>query len=154
MFVRKKKNQSGSISIQIIQKIDGKNKLIKSIGSAKDEKDVQFLVNKAYLEMPKLKAQRTFNFGHTKKDAEFLHSLQNISSIKIKVVGPNLVLGNIFDSIGFNKIKEKLFKKLVISRIVNPVSKLKSTEHWKNNNELNITSQSIYNFLDRLHKQY
>ena len=59
MFVRKKKNQSGSISIQIIQKIDGKNKLIKSIGSAKDEKDVQFLVNKAYLEMPKLKAQRT-----------------------------------------------------------------------------------------------
>lgn len=154
MFVREKKNQSGSVSIQIIQKVNGKNKLISSIGVAKDKKDIEFLVNKAYLEIPKLQAQRTFNFGHTKKDAEFLHSLRNTSSIKIKIVGPNLVLGNIFDSIGFNEIKEELFKKLVISRIVNPVSKLKTAEYWKNHNELDITSQSIYNFLDRLHKQY
>ncbi len=154
MFIRKKKNQSGSVSIQIIQKIAGKNKLIKSMGTAKEEKNIDFLVNKAHLEIPKLQAQTTFDFGHTKSDAEFLHSLQDVSSIKIKVVGPNLVLGNIFDSIGFNKIKEKLFKKLVISRIVNPASKLKTTEYWKNNNELDITSQTIYNFLDRLHKQY
>lgn len=80
--------------------------------------------------------------------------MQNASSIKIKVAGPNLVLGNIFNSVGFDKIKEELFKKLVISRIVNPASKLKTTEYWKNNSELNISSQSIYNFLDRLHKQY
>jgi len=154
MFIRKKKNQSGSVSVQIIQKIAGKNKLIKSIGAAKDKKDIEFLINKAYLKIPELQAQGTFDFGHTRKDAEFLHSLQNVSSIKIKVVGPNLVLGNIFNSIGFNKIKEKLFKKLVISRIVNPTSKLKTTEYWKNNNELDISSQSVYNFLDRLHKQY
>lgn len=154
MFIRKKKNQSGSVSIQIIQKTSGKNKLIKSIGVAINEKDIEFLINKAHLEIPKLQAQKTFDFGHTKKDADFLHSLKNVSSIKIKVVGPNLVLGNIFDSVGFNKIKEKLFKKLVIARIINPVSKLKTTEYWKNNNELNISSQSIYNFLDRLHKQY
>lgn len=154
MFIRKKKNQSGSVSIQIIQKIAGKNKLIKSMGAAKEEKDIDSLVNKAHREMPKLQAQTTFDFGHTKRDTEFLHSLQDTSSIKIKVVGPNLVLGNIFDSIGFNKIKEKLFKKLVIARIVNPASKLKTTEYWKNNNELDISSQTIYNFLDRLHKQY
>lgn len=154
MFIRKKKNQSGSVSIQIIQKIAGKNKLIKSIGAAIDKKDIEFLINKAHLEIPKLQDQKTFNFGHTKKDADFLHSLKNAGSIKIRAVGPNLVLGNIFDSVGFGEIKEKLFKKLVIARIINPVSKLKITEYWKNNNELNISSQSIYNFLDRLHKQY
>ncbi|HED38273.1 MAG TPA: IS1634 family transposase [Ignavibacteria bacterium] len=154
MFVRKKKNQSGSVSIQIIQKIAGKNKLIKSVGAAKDEKDIKILINKAYSEMPELKKQRVFDFGHTKRDFDFLHSLRDISRPEIKVVGPNLVLGNIFNSIGFNEIKEPLFKKLVIARIVNPVSKLKTAEYWKNNNELDITSQSIYKFLDRLHKNY
>ena len=67
MFIRKKKNQSGSVSVQIIQKIAGKNKLIKSIGTTKDKKDIEFLINKAHLEMQKLQAQRAFDFGHTKK---------------------------------------------------------------------------------------
>lgn len=154
MFIRKKKNQSGSVSIQIIQKIAGKNKVVKSMGAAKDKKDIEFLLNKAYLEIPKLQMRGTFDFGHTRKDADFLHSLRNTDFLKIKVVGPNLVLGNIFNSIGFNKIKEKLFKKLVISRIVNPVSKLKTVEYWKNNNEISVSSQAIYNFLDRLHQKY
>ena len=154
MFVRKKKNQSGSVSIQIIQKNEGNNKVVRSIGCSKDEKEIEFLMKKAYLEIPKIQKQRVLNFGYTKKDTDFLDSLENVSSIKTKVVGPNLVLGKIFDSIGFNRIKEELFKKLVIARIVNPVSKLKTTEYWKNNNELDITSQSVYKFLDRLHKRY
>lgn len=111
-------------------------------------------MHKAYLEMPKLQNQMTFDFGNTKKDTDFLHSLQNISSIKISIVGPTLVLGNIFNLIGFNAIKEELLKKLVIGRIINPVSKLKTTEYWKNHNDLDISSQTIYRFLDRLHKDY
>ena len=154
MFIRKKKNQSGSVSVQIIQKVSRKNKVIKSVGVAEDEREIEFLLDKARLEIPKLQTQGTFDFGHTRKDAGVLHSLRSAGSIKIRTVGPNLVLGNIFDSIGFNKIKEKLFKKLVIARITNPASKLKTTEYWKNNNELDISSQTVYKFLDRLHKQY
>jgi len=54
MFVRKKKNKSGSVSIQIIQKIEGNNKVVKSVGCSREEKEINFLVRKAYLEIPKI----------------------------------------------------------------------------------------------------
>lgn len=154
MFVRKKKNKSGSTSIQIIEKNNGQNTLIKSMGYSKDQNEVEYLVNKAYLEIPKLRKQKCFDFGLPKEDAKFLHYLKNAGSFKVTVAGPDLVLGKIFDSIGFNEIQENLFKKLAISRIINPVSKLKTTEYWKNNNELDITSQTVYKFLDKLHVCY
>ncbi len=36
MFVRKKKNASDPVSIQILEKINRKNKLVKTIGSSKN----------------------------------------------------------------------------------------------------------------------
>lgn len=44
MFVRKKKNTSGSLSVQVIQKIKGKNKVIKTVGSATTQQKVDELV--------------------------------------------------------------------------------------------------------------
>jgi len=41
MFVRKKVNKSGSVSVQVISKIRGKFKLIKTIGSPKDEDTIK-----------------------------------------------------------------------------------------------------------------
>lgn len=154
MFIRKKKNKSGSISIQIIEKIDRINKVVKTIGCAKDSEAVELLIKRAKIEIPKLKGQKTFDFGHTKKDADFLHSLQNSKSIKISIVGPQLVLGEIFDKIGFNEIKEEIFKELVITRIIYPVSKLKTTEYWKSHNNIDVPVHAIYRFLDRLHHDY
>jgi hypothetical protein len=44
------------------------------------------------------------------------------------LAGPELLLGKLFDEIGFNKIKDELFRHLVIARLCYPVSKLKTTE--------------------------
>ena len=46
MFVRKKKNRSGVISVQVIDKSSGSYKLVKTIGSSADPKTVE----KLYLE--------------------------------------------------------------------------------------------------------
>ncbi len=154
MFIRQKKNKSGSVSVQILEKVDGKNKLIKSLGSAIHQPDIDLLIKKASLEIPKLQGQRTFNFGYASKDSEFLHSLKNSRSIKISVIGPQLVLGKIFDRIGFNEIPEDLFKGLVITRIINPVSKLKTTDYWRSHNDIDVSVQTVYRFLDRLNSDY
>lgn len=41
MFIRKKKNKSGSVSVQIIDKSSGKYKVVKTIGSSNDLKDIE-----------------------------------------------------------------------------------------------------------------
>jgi len=47
MFVRKKRNKSGSVSVQIIKKENGKNRVVESIGCSKDKKQIEKLLETA-----------------------------------------------------------------------------------------------------------
>ena len=46
MYVRKLKSPNGKTYIQVIDKNSGKYKVIKSLGSAKDKKSIENLINK------------------------------------------------------------------------------------------------------------
>ena len=52
MFVRKKKNKSGSTSIQIIQKLNRNNKVVKTIGSSFDDNEIEILYKQAQEALP------------------------------------------------------------------------------------------------------
>ena len=45
------------------------------------------------------------------------------------MLGYEIVLGKIFEQIGFAAIREDLFRHLVISRLIYPVSKLKTINY-------------------------
>lgn len=147
MFVRKKKNRSGSVSIQIIQKVNRLNKVIKTIGSSSDPREIQRLYHCALYEMPRL-------YGATLFDAPQEANIANLSNDNIRVVGPEVVFGRIFKHIGFNQIKDPIFKDLSISRITHPGSKLNLSEYLRENNREEITVDKIYYFLDRLNSRY
>jgi hypothetical protein len=70
----------------------------------------------------------------------------------MNLVGPELLLGQIFDFIGFNSIEDDLFRHLVITRIVYPVSKLKTTDYLFKYKGEEISAYSIYRYLDKLHQ--
>ena len=57
MFVRKKKNKSGSVSVQIIQKVGRRNKLIQTVGSSLDELTIEELFAEAKRLIPSLQKQ-------------------------------------------------------------------------------------------------
>lgn len=147
MFVRKKKNKSGSISIQIIQKVHRSNKVLKTIGSSSDPTEVERLYQQALYEMPRL-------YGATLFDQPQDTSIYELSNDNIRIVGSELVFGRIFNHIGFNQIKDQLFKDLSISRITHPGSKLNLSEYLRENNREEITVDRIYYFLDRLNSRY
>ena len=42
------------------------------------------------------------------------------------MIGPELVFGALYDKIGYNSIRNDLFRHLVITRLFNPGSKLKT----------------------------
>ena len=43
MFIRKKRNKSGSVSVQLISKYSGKYKVVKTIGSSRSEQEIEKL---------------------------------------------------------------------------------------------------------------
>jgi transposase len=149
MFVRKKKNRSGSVSIQIIQKQQGKYTVIKTLGSSKEEEEIDRLFKNAQESIPLLFNQITLfdappNFPR----------VDELSNDDIRVVGPELVFGKIFNHIGFNQIPDQLFKDLVISRITHPGSKLQLSEYLRENNRQEVSADNIYYFLDKLNSKY
>jgi transposase len=149
MFIRKKKNRSGSISIQIIQKQQGKYVVIKTLGTSNDEEEIDRLYKQAQEAIPLL-----FNQITLFDDPLELPRVDELNNDDIRVVGPELIFGRIFDHIGFSKIPDQLFKELVISRITHPGSKLQLSEYLQENNRQDISADNIYYFLDKLNSKY
>ncbi len=73
-----------------------------------------------------------------------------LSNASIKVVGPELIFGKIYDAIGYNKIEEELFRHLVVSRLAFPGSKLKTVDYLYRYQGVSINIDTVYRFLDKL----
>ena len=153
MFVRKKANASGSVSVQVIDKANG-YRVVKSIGAARDSDEVRRLiaVGKAFIVQQR---QQRMLFPESQHDnavvQDFVKTLQNAS---IRTLGPELIFGRLFDEIGFNVIPEELFRAIVIARLVYPTSKLKTTDYLYRYQGRTISADSVYLFLDRLNERH
>ncbi|HEX9827017.1 MAG TPA: IS1634 family transposase [Flavobacteriaceae bacterium] len=147
MFVRKKRNKSGVISVQIIDKSYGKYKLVKTIGSSSDPSEIERLVSKGEEFIRETAGLKEFDFNNY--DAIYAQVLTSITSHKL--VGIDLVLGKIFDEIGFNHIEDELFKDLVLYRLVYPKSKLKTTEYLWRFARKSYSEDEIYRYMDKLY---
>jgi len=152
MFVREKKNKSGSISIQILQKIGRRNKLLKSIGVGNTAAEISLLKRIAFFEMEKLRQQPTLFTDTDDLTIEaFTSSLYNED---ICLVGPDLVFGALFNSVGYcNSLKDIIYlKALVVSRIVMPGSKLRTIEYLQRHTKITVGVHAIYKYMNKLNE--
>jgi transposase len=148
VFVRQKKNKSGLISVQVIEKSRGKYQVLQTIGSSADPATIQALIlqGKDWI----LQHQKAVELDFEQRDKAFEQLFAGITAVKS--VGASILLGQIFDSIGFNAIKDELFRKLVLSRLCYPVSKLKTTEYLRRYEGYVTDEDKIYRYLDKLNK--
>jgi transposase len=152
MFIRKKRNKSGSISVHIVRKDGTRQVHILSIGTATTKKELVTLEQIAHDKLSVLQLQSKLEFKFT-EDEEFIQNLQ-ASIEQIEISGVELVLGKLFDKIGFNQVKEPLFRHLVLSRICYPGSKLKTVEYLMRHHQLFYEIDSVYRYLDKVNSKY
>ena len=147
MFVRKKVNKSGVVSVQVVTKVNGKSKLKKTIGSSSDDAIIGDLVKKGQHFIASFGGQKTLDFSD---ESSVLKSVfKSISSHT--EVGTELLLGKIFDDIGFRIVGDIIFRQLVLSRLTYPVSKLKTSDYLDKYHDLDYPVQQIYRYMDKLH---
>ena len=127
VFVRKKLNRNGTVSVQIIDKSTGRYVLYRTVGSAKHSIEIEALVQQGKREILEGSKQIGLPFDQKAED-EFVDTFMD-SIDSFFLAGPELLLGRLFDEIGFNAIEDKLFRHLVITRLVYPVSKLKTVDY-------------------------
>src|SRR5690554_6516744 len=147
MFIRRLRHPNGKVYIQVVDKTSGKYKVLKSFGSAVSQTSIVALERKAE---QWIKSQKgLFELDFHDETSLFNKVLSHI--ISHKLVGVELVLGKIFDDIGFNHIDDELFRDLVLYRLVYPKSKLKTTEYLYRYSQKEYSEDEIYRYLDKLY---
>ena len=147
MFIRELRHKNGRIYIQVVDKSSGRYKVLKSFGSS--------LTSEGVFELKKL-ASIWINEHQCVREIDFTHEIEQIEQMlsgitQLKLAGIELVLGRIFDEIGFNKINDELFRSLVLYRLVYPKSKLKTTEYLYRYEQKEWSEDAIYRYMDKLH---
>lgn len=153
MFVRKKANASGSVSVQVIDKANG-YRVVKTLGAARDPAEIERLVEMGKAFIARQSKQYVLFPQHERDNAIVLDFVQTLQNASIRTLGPELVFGRLFDEIGFGAIPEGLFRDVVVARLVYPTSKLKTVDYLYRYQGKSVSADSVYLFLDRLNDRY
>lgn len=150
MFVRKKRNRSGTISVVVVDKSRGKFKEIKNFGVASSSEEADVLYAKACDWVHHYGGQLTLDFeGMDQKSADISYAVTHIS--KLLQNGPQLLLDKVYDSIGFNRLGDDILRHLVIARVCQPQSKLATVDYLKSYFDEDISHYQIYRYMDKLY---
>lgn len=151
MYVRKKHNRSGSTSVVVVSKASGKYKEIKSFGSSTSEEEIHSLCDKAAAWIRSFGGQQELDFDDRKgKEVEETERfLSNIDNVLIN--GTRLLLDQVYDSIGFNRIPDEILRHLVIARVSQPRSKLATVDYLKSYYDEDVDLNHIYRYMDKLY---
>jgi len=148
MFIRKNKNRNNSYSVQVISKKRGRYKLEKTLGTGRTEEEIEILYQRAkqYIE----EKEGKINLFVNREDALIESYLRSLKNAQIQVIGPELIFGRIYDTIGFRKLSEELFRHLVITRLYHPGSKLKTIDYLNRFMGVKKSVDEIYRFMDKI----
>lgn len=157
MYIRKKKNKSGSYSVAIFigERVEGKkhpiSKMIKSFGASKDEMELQ-----ALWEQAEQYKQQLLLVAPVKPKSLKINGDIDINSCSSYNVGFIDVYGSLFDAT-FNKLGLtdnviNRLKELIVMRIANPCSKRK-TSIIAHEYGIEFNLDNIYKLMDKLNSQ-
>jgi transposase len=152
MFIRKKKNRSGSTSVVVVDKSRGRFQEVRTIGVSSDAKAISELCSEGKKWIANKTGGRDM-FVHLEQQREekqvIDYLLSNIENILLN--GTQLILNQVFRLIGFDKIEDDILKHLVVARLCQPSSKVGTVEYLKSYFDEDVELHKIYRYLDHLH---
>ena len=122
MYVRRKPNKTGTVSVQVISKHAGSYRVMRSFGTGRTEQELVRLEEHA---RQFIIEQQGFvgELFPEEEDVRLEDFLSTINNTQVQIIGPELIFGQLYDKIGYGRIKNKLFRHLVVSRLFNLGSK-------------------------------
>lgn len=151
MFVRKKRNRSGSVSVVVVSKAHGEFREVKNFRVASSFEDVEYLCEQAKNWIKTYCGQQELDFND-KKGRELEEAERFINNIdNVLINGTQLLLDHVYDSIGFNQIPDEILRHLVIARVSQPMSKLATVEYLKSYYDEDVDLNNIYRYMDKLY---
>jgi len=152
MFIRKKKNRSGTTSVVVVNKHNGIYREIHTIGVGKDQTEIDSLCLKGLRWIESSIGNRdVFEIHEKELEEKYIieYLLSNVENVLIN--GTQLILNQVFKLIGFDAIEDEILKQLVIARLSQPMSKLATVDYLKSHFDEDVQLYRIYRYLDKLY---
>ncbi len=151
MFIRKKLNKSGTVSVFVLSTTKSrKQRLVKSFGSAhpNDTASLEKLMLQASSFIQEMEGP---SLPHIYEEEDVIDGfVSSLNNAQVQVAGPELVFGTLYDRIGYGAIRNRMFRNIVICRLFNPGSKLKTVDYMERYLHVTYSVDQIYRFLDNL----
>ena len=151
MFIRKKLNKSGTVSVFVLSTTKSrKQRLVKSFGSAhpNDTAAMEKLMQQASSFIQQMEGP---SLPHIYEEEDVIDGfVSSLNNAQVQVAGPELVFGTLYDRIGYGAIRNRMFRNIVICRLFNPGSKLKTVDYMERYLHVTYSVDQIYRFLDNL----
>lgn len=152
MFIRKKKNRSGTTSVVVAEKRQGVFREIKTIGVSADKDEIEKFVSEGQKWIStRLGEQDIFEQydkeAEEKQVTEYL--LTNIENILLN--GHRLILDRAYQAVGFDAIEDEILRHLVVARLSQPMSKAATVEYLQSYFDEDVHLHKIYRYLDKLY---
>jgi transposase len=152
MFVRKKKNRSGTTSVVVVDKSGGRFVELKTIGVSSDPKEIErlYFEGKKWISVH-LGNRDMFTLAEREREEKQVteYLLNNVENILLN--GTQLILNEVFNLVGFDAIDDEILQHLVIARLCQPSSKAGTVDYLKSYFDEDVELHKIYRYLDRLH---
>ena len=155
MFIRRKNNPSGVVSIQVIDKSTGKYKVHKTVGSSSDSKEIDRLYKEGK-ELIKRHGGQLSLFAAEEREEQVELELAEVTRVLDKVEnilinGTEQILDRVFRQIGFDAIDDIVLKQLTLARLCQPSSKSGTVDYLKSYYDEDVNLSKIYRYLDKLY---
>ena len=152
MFTRRKYNRSGSISVVVVDKSNGRFREVFHLGVAHGEEEAVSLEAKGKHWIATYGGQQTIDFeGQAEKELRTAEGV--LSDIKsARLTAAQTIINKVYDSIGFNEIKDEELRQLVVGRICQPLSKKATADYLRRHFKDDVSLQKIYRYMDKLYK--
>lgn len=132
-----------------MQKVGRKNKIVKTIGVSSDPDVLDSFERQAKIFINQQKKLRSL--FPSQADQVIKDFIATINNDDLCIIGPQLVLENVYNSIGYDIVDPQgYFKHLVTCRIAYPGSKLRTVEYMKRHYKVDLSAQTIYRYLDNI----
>ena len=161
MFVRKKRNRSGTTSVSVVFKNSGNFKEVHHLGSSADPDEIRLMFNEGREWIAKHGGQQQIDFdGKWRKEradveanalaiADFLSALSHV--VRTTLDAPQVILERVYERIGFNAVGDYILRHPAIARVCRPMSKAATVEYLKSYLDEDVKLHNIYRYMDKLH---
>ncbi|MBR0224016.1 MAG: hypothetical protein IJL93_07060 [Bacteroidales bacterium] len=150
MFVRRKINRSGSISISVVDKSRGRYEVVRSFGTARTAEAADLLENRAR-EFVRDRTGDSETLFDNMTEAQLRDYAATLDQGRIELAGPELLFGPVFDRLGLGAGRDSLFRHLVLCRLCYPGSVLRAAEYVRRYLGQQIGPAEIFRLIDGLH---